>query len=528
MKVSVCTSVFVPLLAVLFLPTGFVAAQLTDVTQTPNALNAGIAKSYTQQIGVGQGNPQTPDSSMYIIARDPFRSIVRGRQLFQRKFTHAQGLGPRTNDGIGMIEKDGSLGAGLADSCAACHGRPHGSAGAGGTVFTRPDSRDAPHLFGLGLVEMLADEITQALRTTRSWAIFRAKQRNRPVSAALVAKGVNYGTIKAFPNGQVDTSGVHGVDPDLRVRPFFAEGSTISMREFIVGALNAEMGMEAVDPLLLKASQGNDVTTPAGMKLTGSEDKIEAPVAKTVFDDPDADGVVNEVPTSIVDHLEFYLLNYFKPGTGESTSLTAHGRRTMERIGCTKCHVPDLVIDRDRRVADTETAYDPGKNGFNGLFTSATPLFSEIRDTPSLPTLKVPLKKAFVVKNIFADFKRHDLGPNFHELNFDGSVTKMFMTEPLWGVGSTAPYGHDGRSIDLKEVILRHGGEAQESRDAFARLSWMEKLAVTEFLRTLVIFPPPDTASSLDPAVPSTPGFPQMGHGSIRLNVLFNNPSIGE
>jgi CxxC motif-containing protein (DUF1111 family) len=34
------------------------------------------------------------------------------------------------------------------------------------------------------------------------------------------------------------------------------------------------------------------------------------------------------------------------------------------------------------------------------------------------------------------------------------------MTEPLWGVGSTAPYGHDGRSINLREVILRHGGEA--------------------------------------------------------------------
>ncbi|NJO12316.1 MAG: hypothetical protein HC872_01280 [Gammaproteobacteria bacterium] len=44
------------------------------------------------------------------------------------------------------------------------------------------------------------------------------------------------------------------------------------------------------------------------------------------------------------------------------------------------------------------------------------------------------------------------------------------MTEPLWGVGSTGPYGHDGRSINLREVILRHGGEAMASRNAFARL----------------------------------------------------------
>ena len=73
----------------------------------------------------------------------------------------------------------------------------------------------------------------------------------------------------------------------------------------------------------------------------------------------------------------------------------------------------------------------------------------------------------FLLDNFFADFKRHDLGPAFWERNFDGTVTKDFLTEPLWGVGSTSPYGHDGRSINLREVILRHGGEARRSRNAF-------------------------------------------------------------
>ena len=136
------------------------AAQETDVTQTPNTANAGIKKSYAQQIGAGRGDVMTPGSSMFIIKRDPFRSIVRGRQLFQRKFRRAEGQGPRVADGIGDIETTGALGAGLGDACATCHGRPKGAAGFGGDVFTRPDSRDAPHLFGLGLVEMLADEIT--------------------------------------------------------------------------------------------------------------------------------------------------------------------------------------------------------------------------------------------------------------------------------------------------------------------------------------------------------------------------------
>ena len=142
------------------------SAQESDLTQTPNNVNAGIYKSLEEQIGAGRGDILTPDS-LFLIARDPFRAIVRGRQLFQRKFTQAQGVGPRTGDGEGDVQSEASIVAGLADSCAACHGRPRGSAGSGGDVFTRPDSRDAPHLFGLGLQEMLADEITRDLREIR-------------------------------------------------------------------------------------------------------------------------------------------------------------------------------------------------------------------------------------------------------------------------------------------------------------------------------------------------------------------------
>src|SRR5205807_7709031 len=160
----------------------------------------------------------------------------RGRQLFQRKFTHAQGQGPNEGDGSGNIDTDLAIGAGLSASCALCHGRPRGSAGAGGNVVTRPDSRDSPHLFGLGLKEMLADEITTDLRNTRDLAITQAMQSHRSVTKNLVSKGIHYGSITANADGTVDTAKVEGVDSDLRVKPFFAEGSTISIREFIVGA----------------------------------------------------------------------------------------------------------------------------------------------------------------------------------------------------------------------------------------------------------------------------------------------------
>jgi CxxC motif-containing protein (DUF1111 family) len=417
----------------------------------------------------------------------------------------------------------------LADSCAACHSRPFGSAGFGGNVFTRPDSRDAPHLFGLGLAEMLADEITTDLRAARATALRKAQASGSPVTARLVSKAIDYGSITARPDGTTDTSAVVGVDPDLRVKPFFAQGKSASIREFLVGAFRAEMGLQAVDPDLDAASiDHRDVATPAGMVLTGTTDAFDAAPAHTVTEDPDGDGVVNEVPTSLVDYMEFYLLNYFRPAVSEETPVTASGQSQFRRIGCATCHVQDLTIDHDRRVADVRTTFD-GTNGiFNRLYATATAKVVETDDHTGFPTLKRPAGGPFVVEGIFADFKRHDLGPAFYERNFDGTTTTLFMTEPLWGVGSTAPYGHDGRSINLTEVILRHGGEAQAARDAFAALPDAKKRDVLAFLESLVLFPPDDTASNLDPGNPGTPGFPQAGHGSIRLGALFDDPTDPE
>jgi hypothetical protein len=132
------------------------------------------------------------------------------------------------------------------------------------------------------------------------------------------------------------------------------------------------------------------------------------------------------------------------------------------------------------------------------------------------------------VKNIFTDFKRHNLGPNFYERNYDGSYQTLFLTTPLWGVGSPSPYGHDGRSINLRDVILRHGGEAQLSRDQFAALNQNKQQEIIEFLNSLVLFPPDDTASNLDPGDRNAPNFPQHSQGSIKLGVLFNNPNDPE
>jgi hypothetical protein len=504
-------------------------AQLVDRTLAPNTANEGIAKSYEEQIGAGRGSVLEPDSSLFIIGRDPARAIRRGRQIFQRKFTRVQGHGPLEGDGAGDINGTLIIGAGLADSCAACHGRPRGSAGVGGDVATRPDSRDAPHLFGLGLKEMLADEITAELRAIRSQAVQQANQCHCTVTRNLFGKGISYGRITVSGNGSINTSQVRGVDPDLRVRPFFHHGGTISIREFLVGAFNAEMGLEAPDPDLKAAAAGARVTTPSGMVLDGARDAIEAPPVNSTSHDNDDDGVVNEIPTSIVDFMEFYLLHYFKAGTGQQSSESQAGRQELQQMGCTSCHVADLTIAKDRRVADVETRFDPAQgNPFNRLFATASLQLTAVPDNSGHAPIKKPNLAPFVVRNIFTDFKRHDLGPNFHERDYDGTIRTQMMTTPLWGVANTGPYGHDGRSMNLRDVILRHGGEAQSARDRFANASSTDQRQLLAFLETLVLFPPDDTASNLAPKVTTTPGYPQFGHGSIRLGALFNDPNDPE
>ena len=52
-----------------------------------------------------------------------------------------------------------------------------------------------------------------------------------------------------------------------------------------------------------------------------------------------------------------------------------------------------------------------------------------------------------------------------------------------------------------------------------------DQAALLDFLNSLIIFPPDDTASNLDPGNREAAGFPQFGHGRIKLSVLFNDPA---
>jgi len=223
-----------------------------------------------------------------------------------------------------------AIGAGLADSCAACHSRP-----AARPEWAAMSSRDRtvamPHIFSPRL------EGDAGERNHRGFARRPQPGHHRRTSewTACHHKLVSKGNQLRLTDRVSKRQSRHRLGK--RGRPRFARASVCpswrkdSIREFIVGALNDEMGLQAVDPELASAADGGRYVTPAGMVLDGSLDHLERPSVLNATDDADGDGKTNEVPRSIVDHLEFYLLNYFKPATYEETPAVIRGRRFLNR-----------------------------------------------------------------------------------------------------------------------------------------------------------------------------------------------------
>lgn len=92
----------------------------------------------------------------------------------------------------------------------------------------------------------------------------------------------------------------------------------------------------------------------------------------------------------------------------------------------------------------------------------------------------------------YTDLLLHDMGEELADGRPDFLATgNEWRTPPLWGIGLVervnghTRFLHDGRARNLAEAILWHGGEAEESRDAFSDMSKEERDALIEFLKSL-------------------------------------------
>jgi len=355
--------------------------------------------------------------------------------------------------------------------------------------------RNTPHLFGAGALQRLAEEMTTELRALRRQAMNQACQNGRTIVQELSAKGVDFGNLTVHPRLQqnecvtsVETSQIEGVDSDLLIKPFQWKGSEATLRDFNRKAAHLEIGMQAVELV------GEGV-------------------------DGDFDGVANELTVGDLSALTIYIAGQPRPVTKLELArlgqieLSRQDKATIQRgeeifraIGCNACHRSQLRLinpifsEPSQRSAYRDRSFPSGEDPVAAGVDPENPVRFDL--TQDHPDNRLEIRgrdirlgsfdtndRGHAIVRLYGDLKRHDMGPELAEsVDETGTGASVFMTKELWGVGSTAPYLHDGRATTLTEAIQAHGGEAAATRDVFAALTTEDKQALIDFLNNLVLF----------------------------------------
>lgn len=125
-------------------------------------------------------------------------------------------------------------------------------------------------------------------------------------------------------------------------------------------------------------------------------------------------------------------------------------------------------------------------------------LFTEVQcvkcHVASYTTSNTAMSEAFKNQTIYpyTDLLIHDMGEaladGVPEFDANGQEWK---TPALWGLGLLPAVNnhqqllHDGRADGVEEAILWHGGEAEQSKEAFKNLSAEERAALIEFVNSI-------------------------------------------
>ncbi len=452
-----------------------------------------------------------------------------GALLFHTPYNGLDGVGMKHTIGGAPVNRFsvGPAGGGQpipvgAQSCGSCHGMPFdASAGLSHTrVFFDVDQDGKPpfnprattSLFGDGLLQLLAQGMTEQLLASRDAAVEQAKAKpGTPVKQELKANGIEFGALSATANAKgdvtFDMSQVRGVSPDLVIRPMGWKGSVATVRNLTLAAGNFGMGMMG--------------------------EEFVWRISDKAGEDPDGDGVTRELSVGDVTAITVYTAGQETPTlighlaelglvTAPDAATTARinsGRELFAKIGCTSCHVPEMPI---KSTIFEEPTLAGGGNYMDHFLASKDPNYDpkrpvkfDLAKDAEAPRVETAGGGALV--RLYGDLKRHDMGRTLAEptptapltsslapLEWNGKVAFIgpseFLTAELWGVGNTGPYLHDDRAGTLAEAIVMHGedtppaagqpgrSEAQESRDAYAKLSRDEQNAVITFLKSLVTF----------------------------------------
>jgi hypothetical protein len=406
----------------------------------------------------------------------------RGQLVFEHEYNFPDGLGggkaASTQAGPFRRVHRGLFGGPETISCPSCHwlGGPNGAGAETDNAFLQGDGdrtgsgdqRNPPALVGLGVVQALAREMTRDLQKERADLVREASSAAAARETHLITKGVDFGVLRASPRGEIDASGVRGVDPDLVVKPFGWKGTAATFADLASEALQVHMGIQS-DEILVTGSRevigdGNDPTDP-------DEDGVRGELGRGPFTAMMAHLALLEMPIvgPLVQNRQLPAAahDFLPPATASFADDFARGREEFHSLGCASCHLPMLVlaspiltvegmppIDLSRDMRRPALTYDPALHGY--------PVW------------------------LFSDLKRHDMGnANAAQHVQRGVALNDYLTPRLWGVADSAPYLHDGRAPSVDYAIAGHDGEGAAARAAYVALPFNDKGPLRVYLMSL-------------------------------------------
>lgn len=216
------------------------------------------------------------------------------------------------------------------------------------------------------------------------------------------------------------------ISGQMKLGRFGWKANTASVLEQCASAFNHDMG----------------ITNPVFMQETG--------YGQSNGDD----GLINEpeISQEILNQVAFYCKTLGVPAMRNiNKTEVINGSLIFENIGCAKCHIPKLQT---------------GQNELSILSNQA--IFP------------------------YTDMLLHDMGDALADNRPDYLANgNEWKTRPLWGIGLTqvvngyTHFLHDGRAKNITEAILWHGGEANNSKQYFKRLSSKDRSDLLEFIHSL-------------------------------------------
>ena len=195
-----------------------------------------------------------------------------------------------------------------------------------------------------------------------------------------------------------------------------------TLRAFIATTLDTHMGLQPCDATTLQDDDGDGFSrvSNAGVRQPISQAGRDRGRTRNAIglsmDDPDRDGYCEEISEGELDVFEWHSLNHPKPGRARITAAVRAGRRLFAKAKCASCHVPDWQLFAaggespdphrryagDRRFFDFEVAYNGANARLEGVLK------------------KIDAGGAARVDGIYSDFRYHDMGAAFEQVQFDG------------------------------------------------------------------------------------------------------------